>query len=90
MKQMIMKNQDSNLSHLQSTRVLSHEEYFLSMSSLIYECFRKMAFLKKKVCLGQKSHSPAEVSEIKPVSALIIILQNHIKKSFHMDLSLSH
>lgn len=89
MKQMIMKNQDTNLSHLQSRGVPSHEEYFLSLSSLIYECFIKMAFPKKSL-LGTKSHPSAEVSEIKPASDLIILLLNHIKKSFHMDLCLNH
>lgn len=50
---MIMKNQDSNLSHLQSRGVPSHEEYFLSLSFLIYDAAEKWYF-PKKVCLEQK------------------------------------
>lgn len=64
---------------LQSRGVPSHEGYFLSSSSLIYEHFIKIVFpqkclLGKKKKLKKKNHPPSDVSEIELQSALIIIL----------------
>lgn len=58
--EMIKKNQDSNLSPLQSRGVPSHKGFFLSSSSSIHERFIKMVFPQKGL-LG-KTKSPSITS----------------------------